>query len=648
MGKYFGGAGGTRDSNILKTGYVYYKRLIDDAVELEKKNNPALAASYRNLYNAINNRLNTICQEKKMSTSLKIAQSSIRGFAAAEYGKEQAWLSERLGYPISWDYTKKEDCQKIIVALTLLASKKEEFARNWSLIEEAYKNPQKENIAEITKFLLRRNGTGYVQKALENNYNGEYRQKIITSCSKFIIGNTKSTKGITTVFKNWIMKSIKDGLIEAFNSEVSNKKDFEEKSDVKEAYSQLISSLENVSEDANEIVQRFFTALEMPALIRYLEEAVINMTKNNTEDLSSLFNETVNNKSLLQLAITKTSGNAGQKTGSAREALIATLLEYFAKNPVISNSDGSIQIEWTGKANAKADVLELFGFDTTIDLEKIYVKVDQKFKKSKKDKDTEGKDRQKFWERAKEIKKHLDQFEKGFLVEENVKNYYMNAKDTHKNKKGEDIETFGFSAGAYHGAEGLNFLSRIHQAVDYDKGVSAEQLFNTIINLGDGTVGGVESGRKEQLESYFEQLLAQDIGHALFDDHEDLGEEIKQNSSNSIHILNLNGFRIFLSFLYYLLDKAISETLEEMENIFSGNKIKEIVAVDISPSPIISKYGSQDLKDFANKGDRLFSPEWEEQSEYSRKNTKIQMHFLHSFTSLIHDYLDGFNLEEYM
>lgn len=134
-------------------------------------------------------------------------------------------------------------------------------------------------------------------------------------------------------------------------------------------------------------------------------------------------------------------------------------------------------------------------------------------------------------QRAEDINEFLERLDKGFIVYSNVKDWSLDG----KNNKFE-----GFSAG---------------QAITLRKyetimnGLRAEEFIGAVANTIEGAVFDAQRYRDALTD-----FLAQDIGAFLFDDIRIIGKN--QNGAKSLHLLNLNGVYIPLSYLMLLLAEA--------------------------------------------------------------------------------------------
>ena len=153
-------------------------------------------------------------------------------------------------------------------------------------------------------------------------------------------------------------------------------------------------------------------------------------------------------------------------------------------------------------------------------------------------------DRAKNVQAIKDLQTKLKQFNDGFIIYVNSKNYTLN--NAFKNGKVEpdgDIKIGGFSAGS---AITLDRFGEIADTLE----VNADQLIRTCMQIIPGAIG--ENWRDE-----VEPLLVRAIATALFDDFNAIGV-VPPTGAQAIHILDLNGIMTPISFYFNLLADAFA------------------------------------------------------------------------------------------
>ena len=217
--------------------------------------------------------------------------------------------------------------------------------------------------------------------------------------------------------------------------------------------------------------------------------------------------------------------------------------------------------------------------------------------------------REKALKDAEKLARKLEKLDGGFVINESAKNYTLG-----KNFKSRG----GFSAGAFSGAGGLNFLQELYRKVG--KGTEARQVFNGIKNMGKGTIGEGNTALMQLLKD----SLSADVAYALFDDYDAIGV-VKSTGAQQLHILDLNGVQIPLSFYLYLCAQALKRAADNLEE-----NAEDLVKVSISPADAI--YDDIEFSDYTKQM-------WDEQVEYSDANSIIDVHFFKNFEDIVKEYL---------
>ena len=213
-----------------------------------------------------------------------------------------------------------------------------------------------------------------------------------------------------------------------------------------------------------------------------------------------------------------------------------------------------------------------------------------------------GKNRNENIKAFSELGEKISKLNDGFIVYSSDKNYTLN-------------KNFGgFSSGK---SEKISvFLERIYKNND-----SFTTLLGAINQLGEGAM-------LAKKEADFERLLAQDVAYLLFDDYTTIGEA--DVGGRSIHVMNLNGIIVPLSFILHCLGEAIDFAF------IDANSVKKIVDVNIKVPKI----------EFETQGEQLDwqekNPEqnaWDFQRQQTLTKSTIQAKILKNFKSIIANYL---------
>lgn len=234
-----------------------------------------------------------------------------------------------------------------------------------------------------------------------------------------------------------------------------------------------------------------------------------------------------------------------------------------------------------------------------------------------------------------------------FLVHTNMKNYQVDAKRFNDFK--------GFSTGAVTGAGGLSYLEGLYSRIGRSQdGITLAAILR---NLGDNTVGD----NNTSIKTFIEHMIGADVAYALFDDAEAIGADF-ETGGGQIHLLDLNFITVPLSFYLFRL----ADAFEKMAQDISQNP-DELVYVKANPKP--AKFSERTIQMEANKEIKKYNKTeegkknskslnkvpsrrsdfvhgsintmklWEDQKAYSDSGEILEIHFLHSFSQIIQEFL---------
>ena len=277
----------------------------------------------------------------------------------------------------------------------------------------------------------------------------------------------------------------------------------------------------------------------------------------------------------------------GQRGGIALEAIENLCVQVISQMKI----NGKVETIRGGGYGIKPDNMYLYGIDAgpIVDvLERI--------------KDT---DREHNIEKAEEINKYLQTLDDGFIIYSNAKNYTMSTKF---------FKESGFSAGAEISAQTyLEVMKKVNKNV--------RTFIGVMINSMKGAVG-------ENMDLYDTvcQNLAQDIAMMLFDDYETVGKDLRKTGVKSIHIMDLNGVFLPLSFFLDLMARAIDEI---------GRTPEGLVKVEYKTPKKIKYDTNEEIRQARARGE---AP-WASQKEEALRDTKISYHFLKDFRDILSQYM---------
>ena len=277
----------------------------------------------------------------------------------------------------------------------------------------------------------------------------------------------------------------------------------------------------------------------------------------------------------------------GQRGGIALEAIENLCVQVISQMKI----NGKVEAIRGGGYGIKSDNMYLYGIDSEpiVDvLERI--------------KDT---DREHNIEKAEEINKYLRTLDDGFIVYSNAKNYTMSTKF---------FKEAGFSAGAEISAQTyLEVMKKVNKNVRTFIGVMINSMKDAV-------------GENMDLYDIVCQNLAQDIAMMLFDDYETVGKDLQKTGVKSIHIMDLNGVFLPLSFFFDLMARAIDEI---------GKTPEELVKVEYRTPKKIKYDTNKEIQQACARGE---AP-WASQKEEALRDTKISYHFLKDFRDILSQYM---------
>lgn len=260
-------------------------------------------------------------------------------------------------------------------------------------------------------------------------------------------------------------------------------------------------------------------------------------------------------------------------------------LENLTINEIIDNLKGlkNAKVSYggaihTGATGMKADNIVVFNIDPNIVQETIET--------------NERVSRERNYQMIKELGDKISKIDNGFIVYSSAKNYSLN-------------ENFrGFSSGnKITLGQFQTLLSRIQGNIDTFVGGILQTL--------SGAIG-------ENMKMDFQQWVAEDIAYFLFDDFETIG--VPQSSGTSIHVFNLDGILVPLSFFLWLLAVSIEKGTRNPHDIVKA----KINAGTIKWTEEQAVY-TQEM--------------WVEQRNDALNNITISVSFLQDFKNIMKEFL---------
>lgn len=410
----------------------------------------------------------------------------------------------------------------------------------------------------------------YFNKALDN---GDYINKIKKELSNVELKDfEKEAERIMTFY---LEQAVEEGTrLMLDGPEMENTRI---EGDYKNAYQQLLDAVGKVS-DSDSLSRQLYGIYQLDDIKKViLEEMSGAATKKEKKSQIS--------KTKIKDAVKKSINRRGGYTLEAVEHAIQSIIAEMTKDNDNVEIAEAIHI---GQLGFKADNALLFNIDSNT--------VEETLKSGG------SISRERNVSIFNELGNKIKNIENGFIVYTSDKNYTFNSGFRSRG---------GFSAGTDMTAEQYESLfSNIEKNID--------TFVGAMMQLGEGAIG-------ESREQAFERIIAQNIAYLLFDDFDTIGD----SSSNAIHIMNLNGVLIPISFILQALANAIDDVESNPESI---------VKVDIKAPAILFKDFDEERKWVENNSPGNYRAAWEHQKDYALKNTKIATHFLKDFKQLITKY----------
>ena len=331
------------------------------------------------------------------------------------------------------------------------------------------------------------------------------------------------------------------------------------------AYQELLGSVGRIQESGS-LANQLYSIYELDSF----KNSIIEMMQNSNGASVKINRDSMNK-------------NIHQRGGYSLEAVENNILKIVADG--LNKGNIKATVIQSGHTGAKADNIMTFNFN----MENVLKELETKERVS----------REKNINLFNKINRKLQYVNDGYIVYSSAKNYTLNA--GFKSRGGFMGESIGLKSFS-------QIMERIHK--------NSNMLVGAILQTLEGAVGDKE------LENNIKQTIAQDIAYFLFDDFNAIGR-----GSQAIHIFNLNGIYIPLSYLLYALGQAIEDAEKDP---------RRIVKVDIR-KPVIEFPTREEQADWMakNQGENP----WHHQRDEAYKKVAIEVHFLANFQSLIQQYI---------
>lgn len=539
------------ESKQLASKFVFYDQL--------KNYDPGTIQ--RSLYESAIATGEAVLALNKPESRAEFIASNLRAQARNEAQKDIKLLNTYFGgnYSID-DVYDKQFGKELTIALNEALNLKDIFQRNYdrivnekgdgraakvtiSSVMESYviteiRNSWPTICNHILNRLAESNGEYSIAKAVEEEFNSPYIEKVIGRALDKALASPTWTGGTDNPFK------------------------------------ELVDYLNAHKDRRNYIIAKMWQYLGIDKLKQNMIE---NIT--NSEQLKNFKNSRKNSKVNLTTSI-----KGGVQQGLMAEALSQVISEASIK---LNAGNSKFTTEQVGSIGAKPDVV--VGFQLNVDTI-TGIMTNNRFN---------GADREMNRKRFIEVNEHLKRLNKGMIIYSNVKDYALGQNFKRRG---------GFSTG---GDMKLDTYANIM------KKTKASEFIGAIANAMDEAVFGDEKHRQAILE-----MITQDMANFLFDDVFTIGKEMTDGAT-AIHLMNLDGVYIPVSYLLLLLAEAFEQ--EDKKNY------RDIFYPTIRYTKILYPHGGE-----GHEGDNKWTyDDWLKQRNDALNKITIGATFARSFVDIV-------------
>ena len=506
----------------------------------------------------------------KEVTNLEAISAQFGAMADGELAKEMALINEKFGAGVTGNYEDKGFAKRLITAINECMGMKEIFERNLALIKESSGG--------------QKNVMSFFPTYFQHVWN-EHAETIYNEATANFVGADQVT--LDTAFADAVNAKLPDLVKEALlimmedaKVETGIHKDREK---YQQAYAEMADALRKGQAGSNEFIQAFINNYKLNQIADAIKDAAVD-----TSQIQSIVGK--NKKAPVNIQ-----AQVAQRAGIAMEDVLTYMQNIVFEG--LANVTGSETIKVSGKAFATGGTKMKSDVTTVLDIP--FDALEDWLNSN------DFGNRQKNVEAALKLEEKLKEFNDGFITYTNAKNYTLNSNF----ENGGEGRMAGFSAGS---AISLETFSSIMSTM----GVAADQIIRSCMQLIPGAIGD------DQMEQA-KIMMARMIATALFDDFNTIGV-VETSGAKSIHLLDLNGVLLPLSFYLHLLSKAFAD-------VAALDVAKGLVEVEITtPAKVMydhpAPYGESEIY-------------WSTQATAARKGINVSWHFLSSFKSIMSQFM---------
>lgn len=511
---------------------------------------------------------NTLRVQK--ASNLDMIASFFETAASQELNKEMALLNEKFGTSISGKYEDTNFAKDLISALNECLGIKDVFERNLALIKESkgQKNVMSFFPTYFEKVWVAHNETIY----------NEAVQKY-TNSDSLTFGDAAYE-----VINEYLPEMVKEAVINMFKAGVETGIKKEHRDQYAAAYQEMSDALQANIKGSNEFIKSFIQHYHLQELAELAKESV-----DSQSDFNARTTDSFNFKA--QMA-----SRGGMTMEEVRTYAINIIGEGLRALHGSATMPMTVEGTSTGDTKQKADSIATI--DLPLNIISDWV-----------EKNNFG-DRQKNVAAILQLQQQLKNFNDGFVTYVNAKNYTLNNNFRHGavHSNG-DIQLPGFSAGS-------KISLGTFQGIANQLNINYDDLVDVCLQIIPGAIGA-DAGTIENVKI----ALTRAIASALFDDFNMVGS-IETTGAKSVHLLDLNGVLMPISFYFYLLSEAFGRA--------STMDLEDLISVEIdTPSSIL--YPNKFPEERLGGGEAR----WNEQSVDALTKIKIGYHFLAAFQEIM-------------
>lgn len=480
--------------------------------------------------------------------------------AAAERAKEIAFLANVFGFHIEAKLDRKQAGKEIIDAFNSVLNIREAYERNKTRLLDKKHNQAQIDIAS------------FFDTYLEKHFNKRVQAAITLAIKDFDNG-----ADILVALEKRI-DSMLDHVLDAALEEALSSKIFADNTEDNNAYKDFLTTLNKNMAQKNWLKEQIYRNYRLDEVKRMLMSNLqFDQSKQNRNKLKKQGAHMISNGT-----------DRYRQGGFTREYLMNAISNY-----IISTLSGSGKYKISGGSgalhtgsinNMKAD--NILTFNIPIGL------VNEILTTTK----VEGEGREANVNLIRELGNKLDNIDDGTIIYTSSKNYSINDgfKDNYGFSSGKDLELKKFAS----------LLS------DSPYKSHAYSLVGSIMQLLKGAVG-------EDRKAEYTTAIARYVAYFLFDDINTIGTNIKGSSPTALHLFDLNGIYVPLSFFLELLGDAFSSLTATQPTNLVYVSIKGITKVMFDHEPSYDKQM------------------WIDQGQAALNQIKISVKFLADFKNII-------------